>query len=149
MPISPTARRSVIERAGHRCEYCQIYGWPLTIDHIIPISAWGATQRAPTIPRTDPDDLDNLASACAPCNRAKSGTMTVRDPVTGVEVQLFNPRQNHWDMHFAWQADYRMAVGLTPIGRATVAQLRLNRELYQRQRTLLRAALQSGGPPWP
>jgi hypothetical protein len=44
--------------------------------------------------------------------------------------------------------DWRSS-GTTPIGRATVTRLRLNRELYQEQRRLLRAAMQAGGPPWP
>jgi hypothetical protein len=149
VPVPPSVRRLVIERAAHRCEYCQIYAWPLTVDHIMPVSRWTATHSGSVIPQTDPDDLDNLAAACGPCNRAKSATTTVYDPVTGATVQLFNPRQDGWAEHFLWKEEYQLMVGRTPIGRVTVAQLSLNREIYRRQRALLRAAMRSGGPAWP
>jgi hypothetical protein len=31
--MSPALRRFVLEPAKNRCEYCQIAGWPLTVDH--------------------------------------------------------------------------------------------------------------------
>lgn len=34
----------------------------------------------------------------------------------------------NWEKHFMWSKDYRMIVGLTAKGRATVQKLRLNRE---------------------
>lgn len=48
-----------------------------------------------------------------------------------------------------WTDDYTEIVGVTSTGRATVARLRLNRELYRRQRDRLRASMRGGGPPWP
>jgi hypothetical protein len=41
---------------------------------------------------------------------------------------LFNPRQDNWREHFVWSADKLQVVGLTAIGRATIAALALNRE---------------------
>ena len=139
MPVSDAIRRLVLERAGERCEYCLIRAWPLTVDHILPRRSGHA----------EPDHPDNLAAACAPCNRAKSDATTGRDVLTDAEHRLFDPRRMRWADHFAWQADYLEVVGRTPIGRATVARLRLNREIYRRQRRVLRLAASVGGPPWP
>jgi hypothetical protein len=50
------------------------------------------------------------------------------DPVTGDEVDLFNPRTQAWTDHFAWSQDGSRVLGLTPCGRATVERLRMNRE---------------------
>ncbi|MDF5727650.1 MAG: hypothetical protein PUP92_06320 [Rhizonema sp. PD38] len=49
------------------------------------------------------------------------------DPTTKQVVSLFHPRQQSWQEHFAWNDDYTLIVGLTPTGRATVKELRLNR----------------------
>ena len=49
------------------------------------------------------------------------------DPATGTIVPLYHPRQYRWDEHFAWNPDCSLIIGLTPIGRATVEILRLNR----------------------
>ena len=42
------------------------------------------------------------------------------------EVPLFNPRTDVWQEHFALSADHAYIIGITPIGRATVAALRFN-----------------------
>jgi hypothetical protein len=42
-------------------------------------------------------------------------------------VSLFHPREQRWDEHFAWNDDFTLMVGLTPMGRATIAALQLNR----------------------
>ena len=47
---------------------------------------------------------------------------------TGIMVPLFHPRQQRWSQHFLWSQDTTGVVGRTPIGRATVERLRLNRE---------------------
>jgi hypothetical protein len=46
------------------------------------------------------------------------------DPVERIIVPLFNPRLQHWSHHF--QLVGVRIVGLTPVGRATIALLRLN-----------------------
>jgi hypothetical protein len=50
---------------------------------------------------------------------------TATDPETGQIAPLFNPRLQVWFEHFAWSSDGLRIVGLTPIGRATVAALHL------------------------
>jgi hypothetical protein len=43
-------------------------------------------------------------------------------------VPPYNPRQQHWDDHFRWNEDFSLIVGISPVGRATVEILKLNRE---------------------
>ena len=118
-PIPDDVRQQVVNRAGNRCEYCQA---PLAIvvemeiDHIIPQSAGG------------PTELDNLCLACAGCNGYKLAFQEAEDPETGEIVPLYNPRIQNWNAHFVWHDDGTLVIGLTPIGRATVARLRMNRE---------------------
>lgn len=50
------------------------------------------------------------------------------DPITEQVAPLFNPRQQVWQDHFAWDDDYASIVELTPTGRATVKELKLNRD---------------------
>ena len=92
MSISESSRRQVEERAGCRCEYCQmpdilIYA-PMEIDHIRPKVDGGV------------DDVSNLALACPACNNAKHAQLTAIDPTTSDVVALYNPRQEHWLDHF-------------------------------------------------
>lgn len=118
--ISPALRDLVRQRAGGKCEYCHVLErWqyvPFTANHIIPLVEGGA------------EEPDNLALACFHCNRRKADRMIVVDPDSGIRVQLFNPRQDEWDAHFTWSADGLRVVGLTAVGRATIAALELNRE---------------------
>jgi HNH endonuclease len=107
------------QRANFLCEYCHASEkWQyvaFTVEHIIPLAKNGT------------DSLDNLALACFHCNRKKSDRTTAIDEISGEEVPLFNPRQESWQTHFIWSADGLFIIGLTPIGRATVAALALNR----------------------
>jgi hypothetical protein len=41
---------------------------------------------------------------------------------------LFDPRADPWNDHFAWAVNGLEIVGLSPVGRATVEALELNRE---------------------
>jgi hypothetical protein len=117
--LSSPEQSAIIERAGGRCEYCQSQmeysGQSFEFDHIAPISRAGETS------------LENLALACGGCNRHKSNKVQGIDPATGDRVELFNPRQQQWEVHFGWTDDYTQMIGLTAIGRATVAALKLNR----------------------
>jgi HNH endonuclease len=123
--IPAALRRRVRQRAQERCEYCQLHqdDVPLThqIDHIIPRKHGGPTVHL------------NLALACLECNRNKGSDLTSIDPATNVTTPLFNPRAQTWAEHFAL-ADPQI-VGLTAVGRATVALLRMNdaRRVLQRQ----------------
>jgi hypothetical protein len=115
--IPASLRRSVIQRANNRCEYCSIsqVGQVATfhIDHIIPVVAGGKTTS------------DNLALACVSCSLRKGARQDLEDLQTGEMVTIFNPRQQNWKEHFRW--DGVNVIGLTAIGQATVEGLDLNR----------------------
>ncbi|MHB1424710.1 MAG: HNH endonuclease [Gemmataceae bacterium] len=117
--ISPSLHAEVALRAGNRCEYCQLsqLGQEATfhIDHVVPRAAGGSTM------------ADNLALAYVSCSLRKWAKQTAPDPDTGEEVPLFNPRTQTWGEHFRW--DGVRVVPQTPIGRASVTALALNRPL--------------------
>jgi hypothetical protein len=117
--ISTSLQAEVVLRAGNRCEYCQLsqLGQEATfhIDHVVPRAARG------------PTTAENLALACVSCSLRKWAKQTATDPDTGEEVPLFNPRTQSWDEHFRW--DGVRVVPLTPMGRATVTALAMNRPL--------------------
>jgi hypothetical protein len=55
-------------------------------------------------------------------------------------VKLFHPRRQRWADHFAWSHGGTRVLGLTPVGRATVEALQLNREpLVNLRRVLVEA----------
>lgn len=116
MAIDRALRRRVIERAGNRCEYCQMpadfESAPFQIDHVRP-----QKHRGPTT-------ADNLAWACFSCNNHKGPNLAGIDANTGDLARLFNPREDRWEEHFAW--DGPRLVGVTAIGRATIDVLGIN-----------------------
>ncbi len=99
--------------AGYRCEYCRTtlvdFGWQ--VDHIVPRSRGG--QHA----------MNNIAVACARCNRNKGDQVEARDPVSGQFVNIFDPRRDRWERHFLYGYTDRELLGRTPTGRATAALL--------------------------
>lgn len=125
LPLS--VRREVIRRARRRCEYCLLHADYTTfaheIDHILPRKHGGS------------DSADNLAYACAQCNRYKGSDFAAIDPETGEIVSLFNPRTELWAEHF--RLDEFVIEAITPTGRATMRLLQLN----QIDRLLLRQEL--------
>lgn len=124
--IPAELRRQVMQDAGHRCGYClsdeALTGMSLSIDHIIPRAAGGATEQ------------ENLWLACRPCNEFKGAQTHATDPESGETVPLFNPRWQDWYEHFAWSSDGTRILGLPPIGHATMIALRLNRPMLVRAR---------------
>ena len=44
----------------------------------------------------------------------------------GQKAPLFNPREDAWSEHFDFDAGNFQLLGRTPIGRATIDQLRMN-----------------------
>lgn len=127
--LSQKNRKFVAKRAQHCCEYCvslRAYSPdPFCVEHIFPISQGGTS------------DLENLAYSCNGCNNYKYAHTTALDPLTGIAVPLFHPRNDIWDFHFRWSPDSKIIVGITPIGRATVTRMKLNRLALQNQRGLL------------
>jgi hypothetical protein len=109
--------RLVHERSGYYCEYCRtsqkVTGQAMHVEHIDPDGT---------------DHPDNLCLSCSTCNLSKAKAMSARDPETGVLVMLFNPRKQFWADHFEWIDGGERLLGKTPIGRATIERLRMNRE---------------------
>lgn len=114
--ISSALRQLVFERAAGRCEYCLL---PQAIaahkhepDHIIPKQHDGQTT------------ADNLALACARCNRYKGSNVGSFDPETGQLVPFYHPRRQAWAVHF--RLENARIEPLTPEGRVTVKMLHFN-----------------------
>lgn len=120
LTISNVLRLAVILRAAKCCEYCKSQDkyspTSFTIDHIVPESLDGTSE------------FWNLAYACFLCNRLKSNKLKVFDILTGKWIPLFNPRNDIWNEHFAWNEDATQIIGISIIGRCTVKELKLNRE---------------------
>lgn len=118
--VTPEQRAAVVERARGCCEYCwsqaRFATQSFSVEHIIPRSKGG------------PTTLENLALSCQGCNNHKYNHIDARDPISGQTASLYHPRHHKWRDHFIWNDDYTMMVGITPIGRATVEALQLNRE---------------------
>jgi len=114
--ISEHLRKIVAERARHRCEYCLIQEDDTYsgchVDHIISIKHGGTS------------DAENLAYACAFCNRAKGSDIGSILWKTGEFVRFFNPRKDKWAEHFI--IDGELIKHLTSIGEATLQILRFN-----------------------
>lgn len=110
----------VSHRAAHRCEYCHapevIFNFPFEVEHVIPTCHKGT------------DDLSNLALACRSCNIHKANHLTGFDEVTQEETVLFNPRLDRWEDHFRVDSGSGDILSETPIGRATLTRLKMNRE---------------------
>lgn len=117
--IPPRLRKLVTNRANDLCEYClnqqELLLVAFQIDHIVPRAQNGETS------------LDNLALACPLCNAAKAAHSSGYDAQTSSFLTLFNPRRQLWVEHFEWSADCTEVLGVTPVGRATVAVLDMNR----------------------
>jgi len=62
--------------------------------------------------------------ACHRCNRFKGPNLTGVDPDSGQITRLFHPRHDSWDEHFRMERG--LIIGLTEIGRTTVALLQMN-----------------------
>jgi hypothetical protein len=74
--------------------------------------------------------------ACPSCNRYKASRQTAVDSITQQEVNLFHPQLQMWGEHFAWSEDATEIIGLTPIGRATIVALKMNRPQLIRVRKM-------------
>ena len=128
MSISHAVRDTIAATDQYQCAYChtqkQLIGRALEIDHIKPESQGGD------------DDPSNLCQACVTCNRHKAAKTTGVDPHTNENVPLFHPRRQLWSEHFAWSDDKVRVVGLTAVGRATVALLQMNNDDIVRSRQI-------------
>lgn len=125
--VDPSLRELVRSRAGGLCEYCRIserFTLALhELDHVIAAKHGGRTV------------ADNLALACAICNRFKGSDIASIDPQTGDLTPLFHPRVDLWEDHYEFR-DGKI-LGLTVLGRATAFLLRMNRPTRVRERRIL------------
>jgi HNH endonuclease len=119
----------VRSRASCRCEYCHLpepFGdAPYCVDHVIARKHHGLTI------------AENLAWACFRCNSGKADNLSGIDPMSGVIVRLFHPRQDIWTERFEWEGP--ALAGLDDIARATIDVLNMNapRRLEMRYALLL------------
>lgn len=117
--ISVAIQRAILALSRDYCEYCVIPSNFSTdffhYEHIIALVLNGKTE------------LGNLARSCGICNNNKRDKIEHIDPLTKQVVRLYHPRQDIWIDHFQWSDDDLYIVGITPIGRATIDLLKLNR----------------------
>ena len=128
--VSASTRALVVTAANGFCEYCrypeEFNAGRFAVDHITPVSKGGL------------DVPENLALACRNCNERKPDAVEGYDPATGESAALFHPRRERWHDHFTWSEDFRIVLGLTPTGRATIDRLHTNHLGVLRQREVLR-----------
>ena len=123
--INAALRRFVATRADYLCEYCLIQEedafFGCEVDHIISEKHGGQTE------------ADNLACACAFCNRAKGSDIGSVVQRTGAFVRFFNPRTDQWIEHFA--LDGVTIIALSDVGEVTARILDFNNSerLFERQ----------------
>lgn len=129
--LSARQKVEIANRASWCCEYCRSQAGfspdPFSVEHIVPRSRGGT------------DEESNLALSCQGCNNFKHAHIDAPDPVNGKIVPLFHPRRDRWEDHFGWSEDSDQMIGLTPIGRATIVRLRLNRSGVVNLRRVLTA----------
>ena len=101
---------------------------PFSLEYIIPLSKKGLTI------------LENLAYSCGGCNAFKNDKIESIDPLSRQVFSLFNPITQRWEENFEWSEDDLQIIGTTPIGRATVQLLKINREGCVNLRKLLKLA---------
>jgi hypothetical protein len=122
--------REVRRRARGLCEYCRFpesfHRKTFHIDHIV-----AQQHDGPTV-------AENLALSCSHCNLHKGPNLTGLDPDGRQIARLFNPRQDLWHEHFAW--DGPLVVGLTATGRASIVVLNMNSGIRVRLRLELISA---------
>lgn len=129
-------RRAVADRAKHHCEYCliaeELTFFGCHVEHIVSEKHGGTT--------TD----DNLAYACAFCNRAKGTDLGSLSPSTGQLVRFYNPRTQSWPDHF--RLDGAIIRALTETGEVTAKILGFNHHdrVTEREQLVARGLYPSG-----
>ncbi len=121
-------QRGIRAQFANCCAYCRT-SEELTVvtfefEHIVPRSSGGETV------------VENICLACPMCNRFRADRTMALDPVSAQDVPLFHPQRDDWGEHFAWAEGATEIVGLTAIGRATIAALRMNRSQLVRVRRM-------------
>ena len=134
--ISAELRQTIADRANLLCEYCLIaeadtfYG--CEVDHIISLKHGGSSEP------------NNLAYACALCNRAKESDVGSIS-ASGEFTRFFNPRTDAWCEHFRLEG--ASIQPLTTIGEVTARILGFNdsARLHEREEMIRFGKYPSGG----
>ena len=126
--------QQVRRRARGLCEYCRMpqsaSKLTLPIDHIIARQHGGETV------------AENLALCCGRCNLSKGPNIAGLDPETKHLTRLYHPRKDKWVEHFRYEG--AVMVGLTDVGRTTIAVLAMNQP---HQRAVRQALMEEGVVP--
>lgn len=126
VPVS--LQREVRAQFAGCCAYCHtaeaLTVVTFEIEHIRPRGLGGETV------------LENLCLACPTCNRHKADRTTAPDALSDRDVPLFHPQRDVWAEHLTWSEGATLIAGLTAIGRATIALLRMNRPQLVRVRRM-------------
>lgn len=126
--VAAELQRKIRAHFACACAYCrtaeELTVVTFELEHIIPRILGGETV------------FENLCLACPSCNRFKADRTAARDPVSDREVPLFHPQRQMWTEHLAWRERATQIDGVTPVGRATVAILRMNRPQLVRVRRM-------------
>jgi len=116
--VSEELKRLVADRAEYLCEYCLIHEedtfLQCQVDHIISIKHGGQS------------DIDNLAYACAICNRNKGSDIGSMLLPSREFTRFFNPRTDTWLHHFKLQG--AIILPRTNIGKVTAQILGFNND---------------------
>ena len=114
--IGSELRRLVAARANHLCEYCLVAEedtyFGCEVDHIISVKHGGTTE------------AENLAYACAFCNRHKGSDIASLSQRTGLLIHFYNPRADRWADHFELNGVHIRP--MSEIGEVTARILRFN-----------------------
>ena len=122
--VGADLRRLVAARANRVCEYCLIHEddtyFGCQVEHIIAEKHDG------------PTEAENLAYACACCNRAKGSDIGTWATSARQFTRFFNPRIDRWSEHFLLQGV--LIQPQSAIGEATAKILRFNdtQRLFER-----------------
>lgn len=129
--ITTERRLSVAARADYLCEYCLIAEedtyFGCEVDHIISVKHGGESE------------AENLAYACATCNRYKGSDIASISRQSGLMIRFFNPRTDRWAEHFKLSGFHINSI--SEIGEVTARILRFNDE----ERIIEREALNAIG----
>jgi hypothetical protein len=116
--VSSALRALVARRASFLCEYCLIHEedtwFGCQVDHIVSLKHAG------------PSHSDNLAYACAFCNRFKGSDLGSISEITGQLTPFFNPRTAHWADNFVLRG--ALILPISPAGEVTVRIFGFNSE---------------------
>lgn len=99
-PINSQKRAIIHERDGGICRYCGTPDEQLVLDHIIPRSAFPASQLHIA------DRSDNLHSACWSCNERRSNYEAIHIKRLGVVVRCWYCVNPEYDADYALELPY-------------------------------------------